>query len=65
MDFQEMIPFLIPLALLQFSLQIYCIVDLVKRETVRFNNKLIWGVVIILFSILGSAAYLVFGRQEK
>jgi hypothetical protein len=65
MDFTEMIPFLIPVALIQLSMQVYCIVDLVKREKVRFDNKLLWGAVIILFSIIGSAVYLVLGRTDK
>jgi hypothetical protein len=60
-----MIPFLIPVVILQLSLQIYCMVDLVRRETVRFNNKLLWGAVIVLFSMIGCVVYILFGRTEN
>ena len=60
---KEAIPFLIPLVFIQLSFQIYCIVDLVKREKVRFDNKIIWGAIIVFFNIIGSIIYLVIGRE--
>ncbi len=63
--FLDLLPLLIPLIIIQLSLQIYCIVDLIKREKVRFDNKLLWGAVIILFNVIGPVVYLVFGRSEK
>jgi hypothetical protein len=62
--FLDLLPLLIPLLLIQLSLQIYSIVDLIKREKVRFDNKLLWGAVIILFNVIGPVIYLVFGRSE-
>lgn len=61
----ELLPFLIPLIMLQLGLQIYSIIDLVKRKKVRFDNKIVWGCIIILFNILGAVVYLVLGRQEE
>jgi len=62
--FLELLPLLAPLLLLQLALQVFCIIDLIKREKVRFGNKLLWGAVIVLFNILGPVFYLLFGRQE-
>lgn len=64
-DLKEIIPFIIPLVLLQLGLQAYSIVDLVRRRRVRFNNKLIWGVVIVGLSMIGAVAYLVFRGDDE
>lgn len=64
-NINEILPFLIPVALIQFGLQIYSIINLVKRNKVRFNNKLLWGIVILLCGILGSVVYLVFRGDEE
>ncbi len=54
----------IPLALIQLGLMIWAIVDLVKRERVRGGSKLLWALVIVFVSTIGSIVYLVWGRQE-
>ncbi|MCK7486716.1 MAG: PLD nuclease N-terminal domain-containing protein [Bacillus subtilis] len=41
-------------------MQIIAIVNLVKREKVRFNNKWIWVAIILLFNILGPIIYFAF-----
>lgn len=60
----EMLPLFIPLLAVQVGLQIYCVNDLIKRKHVRFNNKWVWGVVIIGFQILGCALYLALRGDE-
>lgn len=64
-NINKILPFLIPVILIQVSLQVYSIVNLVRRKKVRFNNKLLWGVIIIGFQTLGAAAYLVFRGDEE
>ena len=59
-----MLPFLIPLFLLELALLVIALVDLVKRERVRGGSKAIWALVIILISVIGPAVYLLIGRQE-
>ena len=39
--------------------------DLVRRERVLGGNKLLWGVVVVLFSIVGPLTYLMAGRQSS
>ena len=55
---------LIPLALIQLGLMIWAIVDLVRRERVRGDSKLLWALVIVFVSTIGPIVYLVWGRQE-
>lgn len=53
----EALPFVIPIVLIHVILAIIAIVDLVKRKKVRFNNKYLWGAIIIFFQIIGSVVY--------
>jgi uncharacterized membrane protein YozB (DUF420 family) len=59
-----MLPFLIPLFVLEVALMVIALVDLVKRERVRGNNKVVWALVIIFVSIIGPIVYLLLGRGE-
>lgn len=67
-DFQvikEMLPFLIPVILIEIALLVIALLDLVKRDYVRGGNKIVWALLIIFVSIIGPAVYLIAGRQEK
>lgn len=64
MDLDVLLAVIIPLALVQLGLMIWAIVDLIKRDTVRGDSKVVWAIVIILFSTLGPIVYLVWGRKE-
>jgi hypothetical protein len=54
---------LLPILLVQVGLQVYAIVDLVKREHTK-GPKWMWVIIIIAGEMLGPVAYLLFGRQE-
>ena len=60
----EMLPLFIPLLAVQVGVQVYCMINLIKRKKVRFNNKWIWGIIILGFQILGCALYLGFRGEE-
>ncbi len=53
-----MLAVIIPIAAVQILLQAYCISDLVRRESVRFANKKVWGAVILLLGFIGCAIYI-------
>jgi len=55
---------LAPLIILQLALQIVALIDLYKRPNVTGGNKIVWLLIILLFAVLGSLAYLIFGRRE-
>jgi hypothetical protein len=61
----DMLPFLIPLFLVQLTLIVIALLDLFKRENMKSNTRLIWVFVIILINILGPIIYLVAGRKDK
>ena len=67
MDFdaiKDMLPFLIPILIIQLALLVFALVDLVKRKRVKGGNKILWGALIILVDIIGPIIYLLFGREE-
>ena len=59
----ELLPFLIPVVLLQIALMVVALLDLVRRERTR-GPKWVWAVVIVFFNLIGPVAYLLFGRGE-
>lgn len=44
---------------------IAALVDLIKGEKVTGGNKLVWGIIIILFNMIGPIVYLIIGRKES
>lgn len=60
----DMLPFLIPLFIIEVALVVIALVDLVKRERVRGGNKVVWVLVIIFVSTIGPIVYLLLGRVK-
>jgi hypothetical protein len=64
-ELSKILPLLIPIIILQLGLQISALVNLARRKKVRFNNKLVWVVIIIFGSMLGSIIYFVARGDEE
>jgi len=65
MNVTEILKLVWPLILVQVGLQVYAIVDLVKRKKTRNLTPVIWGIIIVLGEIIGAAVYLLLGRSEE
>jgi hypothetical protein len=62
---EEILPFLVPLLILQLILIAVALYDLTRPERrVRGRNKLVWGVVIVLGELIGPLVYFLFGRED-
>ncbi len=59
----RLVPLLIPIILIQLALMIYCLVDLIRRETTK-GPKWLWALLIVLGQLWGPILYLILGRQE-
>ncbi len=57
---------IVPLVVIQLTLQIAAIVSLVRRSSgqIRGNNKLLWAAIIIVGQITGAIVYFIIGRIE-
>lgn len=60
----QMLPYLVPVFVLELALLAFTLVDLSKRKYVTGGKKFIWVLVAVCFQIVGPIAYLVFGRKE-
>lgn len=66
MTIEQVLPFLIPLVLIQVVLIVIALRDLVRPERrVRGGDKRIWAVVIVLGELIGPLVYLTLGRVEE
>lgn len=62
-NIRTLIPFLVPIIILQLALMIAALVDLVRRERTK-GPKWMWALVILLVGTLGPIIYFVVGREE-
>ena len=61
---RDLLPLLAPLVLIEIGLLVAALFDLLRRERVRFGNKLVWAAIIVLVNVVGPLAYFVLGREE-
>ena len=60
---RPLIPYLVPIILLQLGLMIYALRDLAGREQIN-GPKWLWAVVIIFVQLLGPVLYFTVGKKE-
>ncbi len=59
----ELLPYLIPVIVLQYALTIIALVDVIRRERTR-GPKWAWILVILFINLIGPVVYLLLGREE-
>jgi len=64
-DLSTMIPFLIPIIIIELGLAITALIHVVKHPKYRFGNKIMWIVIVLLIQIIGPIFYFVFGRGDE
>jgi len=62
---KDMLPFLVPLVIIEVALLVIALVDLIRRENVRGDSKAVWVIVIVIFGVIGPVVYFLFGRKEN
>ena len=60
---RELIPFLIPILILQLALMIFALVDLIRRERTK-GPKWLWAVIIVVVNLIGPILYFIVGRED-
>jgi hypothetical protein len=61
---RPIIPYLIPVVLLELGLMAFALRDLIPRRRVN-GPKWLWVLIVILVQIIGPIAYLIAGRPEE
>jgi hypothetical protein len=63
---QEILPFLVPLLVLQLVLLVVGLYDLTRPERrVKGDSKVVWALIIIFVNLLGPLLYFLVGREES
>jgi uncharacterized membrane protein YhaH (DUF805 family) len=63
MEVADILPYLVPVILIELVLIVIALVDLARREHTR-GPKWVWVLVIVFINLFGPIAYLLFGREE-
>jgi len=61
--FLQLLPYLIPVILLELILLVIALLDLLRREKTN-GPKWLWVLVIIFIQLIGPITYLIIGRKE-
>jgi len=61
----EYLPFLIPLAILQFGLMIAALIHICTHTTYRTGNRVLWIILSIVLNMIGPILYFVIGRGDE
>ncbi len=61
----QLIALLVPLVIIQLTLVIIALRDLIRRGKVTGDNKWVWAAVILFGNLVGPIIYLVAGRKEE
>lgn len=63
MELSELLPFLVPLIILQAVLTLTALVMILRQQTFKYFNKLVWVIIVLLLNIIGPIAYFVMERR--
>lgn len=61
---KEYLPILIPLILLQFSLQIAAIIHILKHEKYNKGNRVLW-IILSFVQFIGPVLYFIIGKTDE
>ena len=64
-ELSRYIPLLIPLFIIEIALLVIALIDLIRRENVRYFPKWVWVLIILILNFIGPIAYLILGRDEE
>lgn len=64
-NLNEMMPLIIPLVIVQFILLAVTIIHILKHDTYKRGNRILWLVVAIVgMEFIGPILYFVFGKED-
>ncbi len=65
-EIKEILPFLIPLAIVEFALLIYTLRHILTHRTYRHGSRALWIIVTLVgIQFIGPILYFLLGREES
>lgn len=66
MNLKEMLPFLIPLVIVQFALLAYTLYHVLTHKTYKKGSRALWLVVVIAgMEFIGPILYFILGKEDE
>lgn len=66
MNLSELLPFLIPLALAQFTLLIFTLRHILTHTTYKHGNRTLWIIIVIIgMQFIGPILYFLLGKEDE
>jgi hypothetical protein len=62
-EIRPLLPFLIPVLIIQLGLMVAALLDLARREQTR-GPKWMWVVIIVFVNLIGPIIYFLLGRED-
>lgn len=62
---QQILPLLIPVAIIQFGLLIAALIDLSRPTRTTRGPKWVWALVIVFVNLIGPIVYFAAGRKDE
>ncbi len=59
------IPFLIPVAVIQLGLLIAALVHILRHDTYKAGNRVLWILIVVLINIIGPILYFTIGKGDE
>ena len=64
--FMEILPFLIPIIIVQFTLLGYTLYHILTHKTYKYGNRTLWLIIsIVLMNFVGPILYFLFGKEDS
>ena len=64
-EIKELLPFLIPLVIVQFALLGYTLYHILTHETYKRGNRALWLIItIVLMNFVGPILYFLLGKED-
>ena len=63
-NLMEMLPFLIPLAIAQFTLMGLSLYHVLTHDRYKRGNRVMWIIITVLINFIGPILYFVFGKED-
>lgn len=65
-NINEYLPFLIPLAIVEFGLLAYTIVHILKHDHYKRGNRIMWLIIALVgMNFVGPILYFILGKEEE
>ncbi len=64
-NIMQYLPFIIPILLIQLGLLIAALVHILRHNTYKAGNRVLWIVIVIVLNIIGPILYFVIGKGDE